>query len=175
MATKNENATVEMNVKRMLDFNEFTDAVNSIVNGCFDDDTGEIFYEAVDFIERSEVIERYTDYVLPDDINEAFKVIYETDVYEQARKNIDDNQLVRLFAAAEAKLEAKEKRANAEAQAGVQAVMARFEQLSEQMEAAFGSVTPEQISGVFNAMADGAFDEEKIVDAVMNRSKKDEG
>lgn len=170
-----EKDSAQMHVRRIIGFDEFTSAVNSIVNGCFDDDTGEVSYEVVDFIERAEVIERYTDYSLPDDVDAAFSVIYETDVYEQARKNIDEGQLIRLFAAAEAKLEAKEKRANAAVEVAAQEVIAKFEELTEQMEGLFGGVTPDQVSGMFDALVDGKLDEDKIVEAVMKRDiKKDE-
>lgn len=174
-AGKNTESEVKMKVRRTLGFDEFTKAVNNIANGCFDKETGVVNYEVVDFIERLEVIEQYTDFPLPDDIETAFRLVYETTVYDQARKNIDDGQIVRLFAAAEAKMEAKERKANAEATAGVRSVIARFEQLSEQMEGLFGGVTSEQISGVFNALVDGKLDEGKIVDAVMKReTEKDE-
>ena len=167
-----ENGIVDMQVKKMIGYSDFVSAVNSIANGCFNEETGEVLYEVVDFIERAEVIERYTDYQLPDDIDEAFDVIYGTNVYEQACGVINEGQLIRLFAAAEAKMEAMEKRANAELTSGIQNAVAKFEQLSEQMETAFGGVTPEQVNGVFSAMADGTFDEEKIVDAVMKATAK---
>lgn len=173
-SSKNLDVSVEMHVKRFIGFDEFTNAVNNIVNACFNQETGEVNYEAVDFVERAEIIERYTDYQLPDDVRDAFTTLYETNIYENARKNIDEGQIVRLLASAEAKLEAKERKANAAAESAALALISRFDSVSEQMENIFGDVTPEQISGIFNAMIDGKLDEEKIVNAVMARTVKED-
>lgn len=73
---------IAVNGKSELNGVEAIQLANGIIYDMFGDGDTPILY-LDDFFIRKNIISRYTDYVLPDDINECFDIVYNTKLYDK--------------------------------------------------------------------------------------------
>ena len=84
--------TAEMYVKTFLSLDEYKDLIDSIVRTCTAED-GDCIYEMIDFVTRVNIIAAYALIELPEDIDELYYVVYESDLYDVVVKNANQWQI----------------------------------------------------------------------------------
>lgn len=89
---KINNESESINVKSRLSFIDTAFFTNSIINEIINLDNANIILYMKDFIIKSKVVEYFTDYPIPDDIEEQFDLIYGTEIYDAIVKDNDFNR-----------------------------------------------------------------------------------
>lgn len=84
--------TAEMYVKTFLSLDEYKDLIDSIIQACTADD-GERIYELVDFATRVNIIVAYALIELPEEIDELYYTVYESDLFQTVCKNVNHDQI----------------------------------------------------------------------------------
>ena len=84
--------TAEMYVKTFLTLTEFRQLIDTIIQTCSMED-GALVYELVDFATRVNIIAAYALIELPEDIDELYYVVYESDLYDAVVKNANQWQI----------------------------------------------------------------------------------
>ena len=79
-------------VKYSLNFIEYVDIYNSIVEGCESPD-GEFVPALIDFSIRMNIISFYSNVELPEDPEKLFDVAYSSDLFEIVYKNANTKQI----------------------------------------------------------------------------------
>lgn len=164
---------IEIAVTYTIGFGDMVKFVNETVNSCFSED-GTYNPEARDFAIRLNIIEKFTDIKLPDNVEARYWFVYGTNIIGTVVELINRDQLDSMTKAIE------EKTAN-RAQANIEAVLKRLEevsaafdsmqaQLTEQLKAALGEIEPGDLAKLAGGMADDKLDEGKIVKAYLEHS-----
>lgn len=79
-------------VKRVLSLEEVFELIDYVMDVCSNDD-GEIRREVVSFAFMCGVVSFFACVELPDDIEERYKVMYATDLYETVVSNVSKKQV----------------------------------------------------------------------------------
>ena len=82
-----------INVNPLLSLKEMFELVDEIMAGCIKEPEKTIVLEAVDFIFKIKTLSKYTDIMLPDDLEEQYRIIYASDLVESVFSNVNQIQL----------------------------------------------------------------------------------
>ena len=82
-----------IHVKPLLDPDELCSFVREIISLCYDEQSDMMIPEYSDYYFRACTIKWYTDIVLPDVENEAYQILYLTDIYETVTKKVSAAQI----------------------------------------------------------------------------------
>ena len=80
-------------VKKMLSFRELSQFINQVMDFCFDPEHEIAIPEAADFAIRLNVLMMYAGIVLTCDIDEQYRFVYESGLYEAISASINPAQL----------------------------------------------------------------------------------
>jgi hypothetical protein len=163
----------ELVIKPVLSLKDMLLFCNDITSSCFLED-GSFIPEAMDFAIRRGVLTYYANFSLPDNLEKCYWLIYRTDAYDVVIEYIHASQLDEIINAANRKLKYF-------CDSDIQTFRAKITELIDvlgntQSRAAdmFGGMSPEDISALLKAIGSaGVLDEEKIVDAYLNRVERD--
>ena len=81
-----------IHIKQMLQRNDFYQLIHDIEEMCMSSD-GDFIYEYLAFAIRLMVVVSYASVELPNNLDEAFKLLYCSDLFDVVRQNINRNQL----------------------------------------------------------------------------------
>ena len=159
-------------VSERIKYEDMVGLITLVADASFGED-GSYHPEATDFALRLGVMALYTNLTIPANIEKRYDMAYGTDVYHLIEGAIDPVQ-IRIIR------EAVERRVGMRARAGVEAVvrqaaevsdaiMGLKEKLDDQFETLLGGVDPEEMNRILHGLAEGGFDEEKLVKAYMDQ------
>lgn len=158
--------TKNLSLEDMLAF------ADSVVKSCFDQTTGAYMPEVKDFVVRTNVMERYANFMLPGKVERQYDIVMRSGAYEMILNHINIVQFTELMRAIDAKLQNV-------ADANVQAVLrhfndvvASFEGLQEKVSALFSGVDAADIGKLIGAISESGISEEKVVQAYMAEQAK---
>lgn len=158
---------INVNIKYRLGLNEMMAFVDGVVKTCFTEADNQYIPEVLDFAIRSSVLSMYANFTLPANIERQYELVYGCDVYATILESIDRNQFDAMLRAIDVKI-AHVASANIEAVTRqVNDVYASLNALEERLSAVFQGIDKDAITGLVGAMADGKFDEEKLVQAYL--------
>ena len=141
--------------------------IEAMAQSCFDDEDN--YYPAlVDMMFRHEVIAKYTNIELPDDVEVCYALFYNTDLWQRVSEYIDEVQLSNIQAAAHEMIRQKNDVRVESLRQSVESMVGSFSKVME----AFDGIDAKDISGVLGAFANGSIDESKIVNAILEQSKE---
>lgn len=163
---------VEITVQRTLPYIDVLNFVNLVVRSCFDTETNEYFPEIKAFAIRCCVLEKYANFSLPSNIERRYDLVYNTDAYETVIQHINANQFNEILDAIDKKVENLANANVAAINKQINTIYNMFNSLQEQFNEIFSGITPEDASKFMQTIADGKFDEEKLVQAYMAQSKE---
>lgn len=156
---------VAFTVKRHLTIEEMMTFVSDVVSSCFEANTGEYLPEIKDFSIRCSILESYAGFVLPKDLSEKYDMVYSSDIISFVMQYVEQTQF-------EAMLTAIDKKIDHQAQSNIEAlnkqmneIAAGFSALEKNLSEIFGGVDNDTISKIAGAIANGSFDEKKLVAA----------
>lgn len=161
----------EISIKYSLTLKEMLTFVNNVVNMCFEDMDGTYLPEVKDFAIKSCILEMYAGLELPENAEERYKLIYETDIAETVMEHINRIQLSEIANSIDEKLRHLSS-ANIEVvNKQIGDLYNTLTALENQVETMFSNVPAEDIAKLVGAISNGGFDEGKILNAYLNRDR----
>lgn len=157
---------VEVKIKRSLSFTEMLAFVNDAVQSCFQKN-GAYVPEVLDFAVKSNLISKYTNISMPDNLEHRYAILYNTDLADFVCKHINMQQFHEIVGSINRKLSYMCNTNTVAVQNRLNDLISAFETMQEKTEAMFSDVTPDDITRLVGAVGDGALTEEKIVEAYM--------
>ena len=161
----------EIIVKRNLSFKEMMEFVDSVTKTCFTISTNTYMPEVKDFAVKSNILEKYANFTLPNNIEHRYELIYSSDAIETVLNYVSHQQFNEIMASIDAKI-------NNLAQSNIEAMNKQmnelytaFANLQSQMEGMFAGVNPDNFNALIGAFGNGGLDEEKLVDAYLAKTK----
>lgn len=171
--------TVEWNglqviIKKNLSLEEMMTFANSVVKSCFDQASGAYMPEVKDFAIRANVLDMYTNFTLPKDLEKQYDMVIRSGAVEMVLNHINYMQFNELVKAIDSKLQ---NTADANIQAFITKldnVTTAFSDMQTEMEKMFSGVDSEDIGKLVGAIVNGDNTEEGIVKSYLELVKKDE-
>ena len=159
----------ELTVKRSLSLVEMLKFAQSVAESCFDETRGFV-PELADFVVRSNILEMYGNFRLPEELEKRYELLYNTDAVETVTANVNRQQLQELVDAIDRKIRYL-------CDTRVNELSARFREIAQAMEAmsksageVFEGVTADDLKKLIGAVGEnGKIDEERIVKAVLEQ------
>lgn len=143
--------------------------VRSVVDSCFATDTQEYQPEMKDFMGRVATMQLCTDYKLPESVEEKYDFVYRSGLYERVFSSLNLEQFNVLWEAINSKIANR-------AQGNIQAltkqmneVTAQVAEIGTSLTELFDGLDNESLKGIVNAFANGSLDEDRLVNAVVQR------
>lgn len=158
-------------IKSHLSVSDMMEFTSGVVQSCFAVSTGEYIPEVKDFAIRCAVLAYYVGVELPEDLESKCDLVYGSDIVDCVIRSINATQYYSMCTAIDKKID-NIAQSNIEAlnkQMGE--VVAGFEALEEKLSGVFGSIDNDTVSKVAGAIANGSFDENKLVAAFQNNMK----
>lgn len=82
----------EFSVRYSIGFSEYVKLIQKVVADC-QNDNGEIAIELIDFSLRSNIIATYANIELPDNLDEVFRIVYASGLYELVEGAVNLSQI----------------------------------------------------------------------------------
>lgn len=154
-----------LHIKKCLSLEEMMTFVSDVVSSCFAENTNEYLPEVKDFSTRCCILENYAGFVLPKSLSEKYEMVYSSDIVSFVVQYVEHMQFNAMLAAIDHKIE-HQAQSNIEAlNKQMNEVVAGLSVLEKNLSGIFGGVDNETISKIAGAIADGSFDESKLVKA----------
>lgn len=166
-------------IKRRLSLEEMITFVNECVDPCFDNDEHRFNAEIKDFVVRSNTIKYYTNLTLPEDMAERYdmlcKLWAKANFTDTLYGNIDCNQYDGMIDAIESKIEEENLMNELLFTNKITNVITSIETLISSIGAAMSTVSEEDVAQLIKKLKDDGFNEEKLVEAVLEHEAKEDG
>lgn len=160
----------EIVVKRTLSFKEMMEFVDSVTKTCFTISTNTYMPEVKDFAVKSNILERYANFTLPNNLDHRYELIYSSDAIETVLNHISHQQFNEIMVSIDAKIK-NLAQSNIEAMnKQMNELYAAFANLQTQMEGMFSGVNPDNFNALIGAFG-GGLNEDKLVDAYLAKTK----
>lgn len=158
----------DVTIKYMIDFEDMLEFVEEVVANAFDSE-GEYIPAVIDYMIKRNVIRRYSDIELPDDVNEEYSIIYQTDMFEQVSESINKSQLNEIINSIDHKIEHLRQSNIRKIEHKLNELIENFEELGDKVFGLFKDVNPEDMEKMVQMFSgDKVFDEKKIVKAYID-------
>ena len=157
---------VEVKMRRSIPFTEVLAFVDDVVQSCFQRN-GAYVPEVLDFAIKSNIISKYTNVSMPDNLEHRYAILYNSDLVDFVCQHINMQQLQEMVNSINRKLAYMCDTNTVSVQNRLNDLISAFETMQEKTEAMFGGVMPDDMTRLVGAIGDGALTEEKIVEAYM--------
>lgn len=157
---------VEVKMRRSLPFTEVLAFVDDVVQSCFQRN-GAYVPEVLDFAIKSNIIGKYTNVSMPDNLEHRYAILYNSDLVDFVCQHINMQQLQEMVSSINRKLAYMCDTNTVSVQNRLNDLISAFETMQEKTDAMFSDVTPDDMTRLVGAIGDGALTEEKIVEAYM--------
>lgn len=156
----------QIHIRHTLGFAEMLAFVDDVVKSCMQEGLGYL-PEVREFLVKCNVLTRYANFTLPDNLEHRYALVYGTDAVETVLDGVDRKQLEEIINAIDDKLDYLCNANAAELEKQVHKLEDTFAALAKQMEDIFSGVDGDDIGKLTSAIANGGLNEEKIVEAYM--------
>jgi len=161
---------VEIRINRSLDFINMMEFVHDAAESCFSE-SGTFVPEVMDFAIKSNILTRYANFNLPDNLEHRYALIYNTDAVDVVCQHIDTEQLREITSAINRKVNYVCNSNVSVLQQKMNEVVAAFENMQKQSAAMFANVTPDDVTNLLGALSNGTVSEDKIVKAYLEQTR----
>lgn len=163
---------LDVQIKRSLSFVEMMEFVESVTKTCFTSETDTYIPEAKDFAVKSNIVDRYTNLSLPNNLEHRYEIIYHTDIIETVLGYVNPQQFNEMMAAIDAKIKNRAQLNIEQVNKHISDLYSALDNLQTQMEQLFGNIDNNEMSAMMKALANGNIDEHKLVDAYLSHTHK---
>lgn len=139
---------VSLYIKYNLEFEEFLEFVNEVVESCIDLDSLSYIPEAVDFYTRIAVLTKYANLTMPQNINEQYHMIYNSCIYDTVVASINKAQFSALTTAISEKIEFNKQAMISSGAIKMQELIEAFSKLYEGLSSAMEDIDDETFSNI---------------------------
>ena len=165
---------LEVFIANTIPLNAMMQFVQDVYGGCFMVDTGEYVPEVKDFLIRSSVIEKYTNISLPSNISKRYDILYRTDIYNFVLSYINGDQIDHMFDAIDRRIECAVNANVSGITRQVSNLYSSLEDLEKKTEQLFSGLGEDDIRNITQALGNGNIDEDKLVEAYIKQTSKDD-
>lgn len=163
---------VEVTITPTISLKEVLSFANDVVLSCFHDTNG-FMPEMMDFAIRSNILSRYANFNLPDNLESRYDLLYRSDAVDFVCGHINMAQLQELISAINKKIDYMCQTNIKGIESKMQEIVESFEKMQGETEALFSGVTADDFGKLMGVFAQhGEIDEKKIVDALMENRKE---
>lgn len=162
----------DVTIKRTIGLMDMIAFADNVAECCFMED-GSFHPELKEFLFRCNVLTRYANFSLPENVEHKFELVYGTDAYDFVTQYVDERQLNMLDAAIYDKLNYLCDTNAAGLEKRMTEAVSAFETLQDKIADLFGGIDSDDMAKIASAMANGQFSEERLVKAYAEQMKKD--
>lgn len=162
-----------IHIKTHLSLEEMMTFVSDVVSSCFAASTNEYLPEIKDFSTRCSILESYAGLVLPKSLDKKYEIVYGCDIVPFVAQQVDQSQFKAILSSIDKKI-------NHQAQSNIEAmnkqmneVISGFSTLERKLSGIFENIDNKTITKIATAIADGKFDESKLVEAFTKDTNSD--
>ncbi len=160
----------EVSVKRTLSLTEMLSFVNDVVESCFNDELG-FMPEVMDFAIKSNILTRYANFSMPDNLEHRYQMVYATDAVDTVCAAVNTTQLQEIVDAVNSKVQFLcDSKANL-IQERINRVLDGMEKMQDVTKDIFNGLSQNDLKALMAAVTDHGLDAEKIVGAYLDRKK----
>lgn len=146
--------------------------VNDVVASCFQDN-GEFMPEVLDFAIRSNIILKYSNVSLPDNLEHRYAILYCTDIVNFIRGHADQEQVDEIINAIHRKVDYLCNTNVRAIQSKLNELISAFDNLQSKTADVFNNISSDDVAKLASVLSSGELSEEKIVAAYIDRVKAD--
>ena len=139
----------EVKIKHTLSFSEALAFVDDVVSSCFHT-TGGYMPELQEFVVKSNILTRYANFNLPDNLEHRYSLLYNTDAVDVVIRHINQKQLDDILESISEKISYLCESNIAAIERQMNEVVSAFTELQKKTEAMFANITPDDFSVVFS-------------------------
>lgn len=160
----------EVHVKRTLSLTEMLGFVDDVVGSCFHDQAG-YMPEVKDFAIKSNILTRYANFSMPDNLEHRYQMVYGTDAVDAVCSAIDTMQLQEIVNSINSKIRFLcDSKANL-IQERINSVLETMEEMRDNTKDIFGGLSQDDLKALMGAITEHGLSEEKIVEAYMEQKR----
>lgn len=163
----------EVKVRRSLPLMDVLAFVDDVVGSCFHEQYG-FMPEVKDFAIKSNILSRYANFTLPDNLEHRYQMVYCTDAVDTVCGAINTTQLEEIIDAIEDKIQFNCDTRTVELQKRIEQTADAIEKLLSNAGALFSGITQDDLKATMKAIADGGLDEQKIVKAYLEQKRAEQ-
>lgn len=156
---------ITLHIKRCLSLETMMTFVSDVVASCFAADTNEYLPEIKDFSTRCSILECYAGFELPKNLAEKYDLVYSSDIVSFVVQYVESGQFNSMLAAIDRKIEHQAQNNIEALNKQMNEVISGLSALERNLSGIFGGIDNDTISKVAGAIANGSFDENKLVEA----------
>lgn len=168
---------LKVTVTPVIGLKEMMEFVNNVVESCFSS-SGEYCPEIMDFAIACNVLTKYADFELPEDLEERYAMVCGTDAVSVVCERANREQLDSMLEAIRRRLEYRCNTGISMIEGRLNDLIAAFDKVGKLMSDAFSGVSADDVKRLIGAIGNGRLDEKAVVDAFLehgNDGKETEG
>lgn len=160
----------EVRVKHTLTLAEMLSFVDDVVGSCFHDQMG-YMPEVKDFAIKSNILTRYANFSMPDNLEHRYQMVYGTDAVDAVCSAIDTVQLQEIVNSINSKIRFLcDSKANL-IQERINSVLETMEEMRDNTKDIFGGLSQDDLKALMGAITEHGLSEQKIVEAYMEQKR----
>lgn len=164
---------VVITITPTLPLKDVIEFVETVVASCVDTETGEYTPQVVEFLIKREVLTRYANFTMPQNILRQYDLIYNTDVFGIVLQYIDSSQYGEIRDSIATKIEFAIGLINSSSAHTMNKLIGKIEDITEQSGEVFSSLSSDDFANAFkNIETISNMDDHKIVKAVYDENVK---
>ena len=164
----------QLRVKYALSLTDMLAFVDDVVGSCFHDKLG-YMPEVKDFAIKTNILSRYANFSLPDNLEHRYQLVYMTDAVDAVCAAIDGTQLQEIFNSINDKIRFLCDSKATMIQERINDVLNTMEKMRDNTNSIFDGITQNDLKNLMGAITSNGLDEQKLVQAYIEQSKsKDE-
>ena len=164
----------QLRVKYALSLTDMLAFVDDVVGSCFHDKLGYL-PEVKDFAIKTNILSRYANFSLPDNLEHRYQLVYMTDAVDAVCAAIDGTQLQEIFNSINDKIRFLCDSKATMIQERINDVLNTMEKMRDNTKSIFDGITQNDLKNLMGAITSNGLDEQKLVQAYIEQSKsKDE-
>lgn len=163
---------MDVQIRRVIPLADAIEMVDEVTSCCFLDD-GSYHPEMKDFVLRCNVLTRYANFALPENLDHKYELAYGTGAFDFVTECISQDQYSSIVDAIDEKLAYLCDTNVAGIEQKMYDAVEAFDQLQDKLAELFNGVTAEDMAKVASAVVDGKFSEERLVQAYAQQMKRE--
>ena len=164
----------QLRVKYALSLTDMLAFVDDVVGSCFHDKLG-YMPEVKDFAIKTNILSRYANFSLPDNLEHRYQLVYMTDAVDAVCAAIDGTQLQEIVNSINSKIRFLCDSKATMIQERINDVLNTMEEMRDNTKSIFDGITQDDLKNLMGAITSNGLDEQKLVQAYIEQAKsKDE-
>jgi len=164
----------QLRVKYALSLTDMLAFVDDVVGSCFHDKLG-YMPEVKDFAIKTNILSRYANFSLPDNLEHRYQLVYMTDAVDAVCAAIDGTQLQEIVNSINSKIRFLCDSKATMIQERINDVLSTMEEMRDNTKSIFDGITQDDLKNLMGAITSNGMDEQKLVQAYIEQAKsKDE-